>query len=128
MAAPALLGTAASGMVDALVGPALGRIGGRVWSWVTGKPPAEDQPTAPPPSATPGSPVRAPNGNPGTVPSPPAAGVAPGGRPKTGRRVKRPAVQLAPGGTLAPRRPGGLRTAPAAGFTPARLAGIALKG
>ena len=118
-----LIGAISGGLVDATVGPMLGKLGGDIYSWITGKPNYEQkladaakQPADPAkpsePGTLPGSPVDAPNGNPGTVPAPAPAPAAPAaGKPKK-------------------RKPTGNRlvdaTAPAARIGAAKLAGIAI--
>lgn len=65
----ALLGAVGGQLIDATIGPFLGKLGGQIYTLVTGKPNYEKR-VANSPGPTPGSPVEAPNGNPGTVPSP----------------------------------------------------------
>jgi hypothetical protein len=107
----------------------LGKLGGQIYSWISGKPTYEQrmQEAAKSPGPTPGDPVKAPNGNPGTVPAPsapatpaspaapaPAAPAAPAaGKPKRRRKTGNAAVD---------------RTAPAINVPPARLAAIAARG
>lgn len=124
MAGAALIGSIGGTAVDATVGPMLGKLGGQIYSWITGKPTYEERATSPGP--TPGDPVKAPNGNPGTVPAPapgaPAAPSAPAapapaapaaGAPKKRKKTGNAAVD---------------RTSPAIGYGAAKLAAIAVKG
>lgn len=125
LAGAALIGSIGGTVVDATIGPMLGKLGGQVYSWITGKPAYEQRmqeaAKAPAPGPTPGDPVKAPNGNPGTVPAPsaPAAPALPAqaapaeGRPKKRRKTGNAAVD---------------RTAPAINVPNARLAAIAARG
>jgi hypothetical protein len=126
VAGAALIGSVGGSLVDATIGPMLGKLGGQVYSWITGKPTyeqrmAEAARQQPEPSPTPGDPVKAPNGNPGTVPAPgaptapaaPAPAAAPAaGKPRRRRATGQPAVD---------------RTAPAINVPNARLAAIAMR-
>jgi hypothetical protein len=126
MAGAALIGSVGGSVVDATVGPMLGKLGGQVYSWISGKPTyeqriAEAAKKAPAPGPTPGDPVKAPNGNPGTVPAPdaPKAPAAPApaapaaGKPRKRRKTGDAAVD---------------RTAPAIHVPKAKLAAIAARG
>ena len=125
MAGAALIGSIGGTVVDATVGSMLGKLGGQIYSWITGKPTYEQRMAeaakAPAPGPTPGDPVKAPNGNPGTVPAPsaPAAPAAPA-----------PAAPAA--GAPRKRKKTGVRavdaTAPAINVPNARLAAIAARG
>lgn len=116
VAGAALVGAVAGTAVDATIGPMLGRLGGSIYSWVTGKPSYEQRAKdatkvpAPSPGPFPGDPVNVPNGNPGTVPAP-SAPVAHARHRR--RRTGNPAVD---------------RTAPASHVPNARLAAIARRG
>lgn len=79
VAGSSLIGAVSGGLVDATIGPMLGKLGGGIYSWITGKPSYEARmkDAASKPGPTPGSPVDAKNGNPGTVPAPGAAAPAP---------------------------------------------------
>lgn len=128
MAGAALIGSIGGTLVDATVGPMLGKLGGQIYSWITGKPTYEQrmeeagkQPTPADPGPTPGDPVKAPNGNPGTVPAPdtPQAPAAPApaapaaGKPRRRKKTGNAAVD---------------RTAPAINVPKAKLANIAARG
>ncbi|MCW2922019.1 MAG: hypothetical protein JWL76_1893, partial [Thermoleophilia bacterium] len=124
MAGAALIGSIGGTIVDATVGPMLGKLGGQIYSWITGKPTyeqrMEEAAKAPAPGPTPGDPVKAPNGNPGTVPSPAPAAPAPvapaapaAGAPKRRRKTGVRAVDA---------------TSPAINVRPGRLAAIAARG
>ncbi len=125
MAGAALIGSVGGTVVDATIGPFLGKLGGQIYSWITGKPTyeqrMEEAAKAPAPGPTPGDPVKAPNGNPGTVPAPdaPKAPAAPAPAP--------PAA-----GAPRKRKKNGVRavdaTSPAINIPPARLAAIAARG
>jgi hypothetical protein len=122
MAGAALIGSIGGTVVDAAIGPMLGKLGGQVYSWITGKPSYEQRmeeaakkPAEPGP--TPGDPVKAPNGNPGTVPAPSAPAAPPAaapaaGAPKKRRRTGQAAVD---------------RTAPAIDVPAGKLAAIAAR-
>jgi hypothetical protein len=128
MAGAALIGSVGGTVVDATVGPMLGKLGGQIYSWFTGKPAYEQrmeeaakQPTPANPGPTPGDPVKAPNGNPGTVPAPdapkgpavPAPAAPAAGKPKKRRKTGNQAVD---------------RTSPAINMPKAKLANIAARG
>jgi hypothetical protein len=78
MAGPALLGLVAGTALDAAVGDAIGSVGGSIYSWISGKPKAEDRPPAPEAPAE-GAPTGAPPaaGAPTAPASTPAAPAAP---------------------------------------------------
>jgi len=129
MAGAALIGALGGSVVDATVGPMLGKLGGQVYSWITGKPAYEQRmKEAKPadPSSTPGDPVKAPNGNPGTVPAPSPA-PAPAPAPAKTAPIAAPAA-----GKAKKRTKTGMvavdRTSPAINVSNAKLARIALAG
>ena len=131
MAGAALIGSVGGTLVDATIGPFLGKLGGQVYSWITGKPTyeqrmeeaAKQQPTPAQPGPTPGDPVKAPNGNPGTVPAPDA--------PKDGDKPKQAPAAPAAGKPKKRKKTGNKavdRTAPAINVPKAKLAAIAARG
>ncbi|MCW2950694.1 MAG: hypothetical protein JWN41_1707 [Thermoleophilia bacterium] len=83
IAGSSLIGAISGGLVDATVGPMLGKLGGNIYTWITGKPSYEQRHGAPAtaPGPTPGSPTNAPNGNPGTIPAPAPGTPAPAPAP-----------------------------------------------
>ncbi|MCW2927544.1 MAG: hypothetical protein JWM86_1512 [Thermoleophilia bacterium] len=126
MAGAALIGSIGGSVVDATIGPMLGKIGGQIYSWLSGKPSYEQRmkdaaakPKDPAnPGPTPGDPVKAPNGNPGTVPAPsaPAAPAAPAPAAGAPRKRKKTGVAAVD------------RTSPAINLPNAKLAAIAARG
>lgn len=72
MAGPSLTGMVAGTIVDSIAGAQIGKLGGTLYSWVTGKPKSEDRPRVPEPAAAAPAPAPA-----AAAPVPAAPGAAP---------------------------------------------------